>query len=183
MNPDFSDDLDLVQLERELQSLTPVAPRRELVQAIKARMEPVPRREVPRRERVVTFPWRRMVAPAAAAAAAVAVFNIDDSRREGDKPASIAGNDAAPIKWEPMPVLAEFREYLNKGYFINPYSEELELVDPRLAPLYVGPVYNFPYGNENNSVGGGTMRASFQQRKNRFIVPAGYGDGTSLRWE
>ena len=62
---------------------TPAPPRRELVQAIKARMEPVPRREQPRREKVVTFPWRRMVAPAAAAAAAVAVFNMEDERRSG----------------------------------------------------------------------------------------------------
>jgi len=180
MNSDFSDDMDLFQLERELQSLTPAAPRRELVQAIKARMEPVPRREVQRRERVVTFPWRRMVAPAAAAAAAVAVFNIDDdSRRDGGKPAPIVGNDVATaIKWEPMPMIEEYREFLNQGYFINPYSPNLEFVHPQYRGIFSAPVFRFQDGND------GTMRASFQpQRKNRFIVPAGYGEGASLRWE
>lgn len=177
MNSDFSDDMDLFQLERELQSLTPAAPRPELVQAIKARMEPVPRREQPRREKAVTFPWRRMVAPAAAAAAAVAVFNIDDQRRDGKAP-PVAGNDVAPaVKWEPMPMIAEYREYLNKGYFINPYNPNLQLVHPQYAPLFSAPVLRVPANAD------GTMRASFPQRNTRFIAPMGYDERTSLIWE
>jgi hypothetical protein len=173
MNSEFADDMDLLQLERELQSLTPAVPRRELVQAIKARMEPVPRR-VQQRDRVVTFPWRRMVAPAAAAAAAVAVFNLDNGRREGKTPPGTANTVTPAIKWEPMRMLPAYREYLDKGYVLN---QNMEFVHPRYAQLFNAPVLRFP--DEGDS----TMQVTLP-RQNRFIVPAGYGSGrTSLRWQ
>ena len=42
MNSDYSDSMDasLLQLERELKSLTPVPPGRELLRSLQARMEP-----------------------------------------------------------------------------------------------------------------------------------------------
>ena len=179
MNSDFSDDMDLDQLERELQSLTPIAPRRELVQAIKARMEPVPRRVQDQRNRVATFPWRRMVAPAAAAAAAVAVFNLDDHRRTSKPPQVAANEPATPatpaIAWEPMPMLPEFQEYLDKGYLLTQDLEQF--VHPQYAALFNIPVLRLSDDKDT------TMRVSVP-RRNRVIMPAGHRTGqTTLRWQ
>jgi len=168
MNSDFSDDMDLLQLERELQSLTPAAPRRELVQAIKARMEPVPRRVQRSRSRAVTFPWRRMVAPAAAAAAAVVVFNLDDDRREGPGPRpENNGNTTSSIKWEPMRMLPEYRRLLDQGYFL---TQNMEFIPPGYASQYNARLMPFPVQN-------GSLVSDSVSSHNHFIVPAGYGSG------
>ena len=172
MNPDFSDDMDLFQLERELQSLTPAAPRRELVKAIQARMEPVPRRVAPHRDKAVAFPWRRMVAPAAAAAAAVAVFNIDDERRDGKTAAAPDNENTAAINWEPMPMLPRYRALLNAGYQL---TEDMQFVPPGLLGHYNAPVIQFAYPNDS------ALTSAPQRREHRFIMPASYEGHTNLR--
>jgi len=173
MNSEFSDDMDILSLERELQSLTPIAPRRELVQAIKARMEPVPRLVQPAPARVITFPWRRMVAPAAAAAAAVAVMNMEGVRRGPKTTPAEAANEPAPaIKWEPMPMLPQYRALLDQGYVL---TSDMEFIPPGLANLFPGHVWR-------SSLSPSATRASFPP--DRFIVPAGYGSpAMNMQWK
>lgn len=123
MNSEFSDSMDpsLLQLERELQSLTPVAPGRDLLRSLQSRMEPaLPAHQT---NKVTSFPWRRMVAPAAAAAAAVAVLNLESDRRAGTsrgKSVTDIPDEGVPvIKWEPMPMRREYRQLLDAGYVLN----------------------------------------------------------------
>ena len=165
MNSDFSDDMELFQLERELQSLTPVAPRRELVKAIQARMEPVPRRVAQHRDKVVTFPWRRMVAPAAAAAAAVAVFNIDDERRDGKTAAAPENENTAAINWEPMPMLPAYREMLDRGYVL---TQDMQFIQPQDLGYYYAPTLRLAYPEESG------MNSGISRRDHRFIAPVSY---------
>ena len=165
MNSEFSDDMDfsLLQLERELQSLTPMAPRADFVQSLKTSMEPVPRLVQP--ARITSFPWRKMVAPAAAAAAAVAVLSVEHNRRT-TRPAPAAVNEiASAVVWEPMRMLPKYRALLDEGYVL---TGDMEFIPPGFVP-YNAPVWSEP---ANNSV----TRASFP-RQDRFIMPAGYGTG------
>ncbi len=127
MNSEFSDPMDssLQQLERELQSLTPVAPSRELLRSLHARMEPAA--PSPQVNKVHSFPWRRMMAPAAAAAAAVAVMSINNNRRSGTGTGKSMADghttDTPAYKWEPMPMRSEYRALLDAGYVINDNQE------------------------------------------------------------
>jgi hypothetical protein len=128
MNSDFSEnDAALLQLERELKSLTPLAPSRAFMQRLTLVMDPasVPTATVSAQpaNRVIGFPWKRVVTPAAAAAAAVAVMSITQQRRgnahaAGGGPA--ADDEAAPtIKWTPMPMKKEYRQLVDNGYFVD----------------------------------------------------------------
>ena len=171
MNSELSDDMDfsLLQLERELQSLTPMAPRADFVQSLKASMEPVPRLVQP--ARITSFPWRKMVAPAAAAAAAVAVLNVEDNRRTTKPPPVVADEIASAITWAPMRLLPKYRALLDEGYVL---TGDMEFIPPGFVP-YNAPVWRVP---ADNSV----TRASFP-RTDRFIMPAGYGSGQmSVSW-
>ena len=171
MNSDTFDDMDLLQLERELQTLTPVAPRREFVQALKARMEPVPRLVQPA-ARIYSFPWRRMVAPAAAAAAAVAVMNRDGPRRT-PRPVTVAANESVQaVTWTPMPMLPEHRAMLDEGYVLD---QDLDFVLPGHHSVYSGRVWRVPADHS-------AMRVTMPQQES-FLMPAGYGTPQmNLRW-
>jgi len=166
MNSESSDSMDasLLQLERELQSLTPLAPSREFVQTLKARMEPVPR-NVPA-NKVHTFPWRRMVTPAAAAAAAVAVMSVQNHRRAGlaGKSASGPGDEATPaIRWEPMPMRSEYRALLNAGYVLNGnYEPEQEYL-----------LNSMDHHEWRNAADNSSVRLTIP-RQQRFVMPASY---------
>lgn len=176
MNFDTTDDMDLLAFERELQSLTPAAPRRELVEAIKARMEPVPRLVQPAPARLISFPWRRMVAPAAAAAAAVAVMNLDGTRRSS-KPAPVASNEPVQsVTWQPMSMLPEYRRKLDAGLVLTGN------LDPETGDLeFVHPAHISPFEFFNRRVAAEQMaRRLAPVRSDRYIMPAGFG--TSLRW-
>ncbi len=181
MNSDFSDDMDILALERELQSLTPAAPSRELVQAIKARMEPVPRRIQPVPPRLAAFPWRRMVAPAAAAAAAVAVMNMDGTRRTTRPGVAVANEPAPAIAWEPMPMLPKYRNKLDRGYvFVG--GLDVATGEPNLIPEELVPFYQLQQAIRLPAESAVT-RAGFAERR-RFIMPAGYDSpGLALRWK
>lgn len=167
MNSDISDPMDpsLLQLERELQSLTPVAPGREFMRTLQARMEPVPK-VVPFNKAHVS-PWRRMVAPAAAAAAAVAVMSVHNHRRQTvaiDSPVADESDSVPPaIKWEPMPMRSEFRAMLEQGLVFNENYEPVQ-------QLLMNRVDHHEWRNaaDNSSV-----RLTIP-RQQRFIVPAGY---------
>ena len=166
MNSEFPDSLDasLLQLERELQSLTPVAPSRELVQSLKARMEPVPRTVAA--NKVHSFPWRRMVTPAAAAAAAVAVMSVQNGRRAALTGKSIAGaeDEASPaIRWEPMPMRSEYRALINAGYALN------DLYEP--AQQYL--LNSTDHHEWRNAADNSSVRLTIP-RQQRFVMPASY---------
>ena len=169
MNSDSFDDMDLLQLERELQTLTPAAPRREFVQALQARMEPVPRLVQPA-ARIYSFPWRRMVAPAAAAAAAVAVMNLDGPRRT-PRPVTVAANES--VTWTPMPMLPQYRALLNEGYVLN---ENMQFVPPGYNSIFNGQVWRGPADHS-------AMRVTMPQQQESFLMPAGYGSPqVNFRW-
>lgn len=127
MNSEFSDaDAALLQLERELKSLTPVAPSRALMQRLTLVMDPAAAPSITASSpsnRVLHFPWKRMVTPAAAAAAAVAVMSLTQQRRGNAVAGGNAGgaeDEAAPtIKWTPMPMKKEYRNLVDKGYFVD----------------------------------------------------------------
>lgn len=160
MNSESSDSMDasLLQLERELQSLTPLAPSREFVRTLKARMEPVPRNVSA--NKVHAFPWRRMVTPAAAAAAAVAVMSVQNYRRAAfaGKPAS--GDEATPaIRWEPMPMRSEYRALLDAGYVLNGNDEPVQ-------QYYLNSMDHHEWRNaaDNSAI----------PRQQRFVMPASY---------
>jgi len=176
MNFDTTDDMDLLAFERELQSLTPAAPRRELVDAIKARMEPVPRLVQPAPARLISFPWRRMVAPAAAAAAAVAVLNMDGTRRPA-KPAPVVANEPVQsVTWQPMTMKPEYRRKLDAGLVLtgnlDPETDELE---------FVHPAHISPFDFVNRRLAAEQMaRARSLSQPHRYIIPSGFG--ASLRW-
>lgn len=168
MNSEFSDPMDasLAQLERELQSLTPAAPSRALMRSLQERMEPVMTPVAA--NRVTVFPWRRMVAPAAAAAAAVAVMGFQNSRRNGiavTTPAdSKPAEDAPPaIKWEPMPMRSEYRTLLNNGYVLN---ENMEPVQELLMNRVDHHEWRNPADNSS-------IRLTIP-RQQRVTVPAGF---------
>ena len=166
MNSDFSDSLDasLLQLERELQSLTPLPPSRQLVQTLTARMDPVPR--IVAAAKVHTFPWRRMVTPAAAAAAAVAVMSVQHHRRAGlaGKGAPTAEDEAAPaIRWEPMPMRSEYRALLNAGHGLN------ELDEPGQQYL----LNSTDHHEWRNAADNSSIRLTIP-RQQRFVMPASW---------
>ena len=128
MNSEFSEnDAALLQLERELKSLTPLAPSRAFMQRLTLVMDPVamPTATVsaPAANRVIQFPWKRVVTPAAAAAAAVAVMSLTQQRRGSAQAAGggqPADEEAAPtIKWTPMPMKKEYRQLVDNGYFVD----------------------------------------------------------------
>ena len=165
MNSEFSDSLDasLLQLERELQSLTPVAPSRQLVQSLKARMEPVPKNV--QANKVHSFPWRRMVTPAAAAAAAVAVMSVQNHRRNlAGKGTSIAEDEAAPaIRWEPMPMRSEYRALLKAGFVLN------DLYEPEQQYL----LNSMDHHEWRNASDNSSVRLTIP-RQQRFVMPASW---------
>jgi len=174
MNSEFTDPMDasLLQLERELRSLTPAPPGRDLLRSLQAHMGPgVPASQV---NKVHTFPWRRMVTPAAAAAAAVAVMSIHNNRRvtaaTGEK-SNAAGqaNTAAAIKWEPMPMRSEYRALLDAGYVLN---ENYEPVQQFL-------MNRLDHHEWRNPASNASVRLTIPSQQ-RFLVPAGYdGDLSS----
>lgn len=176
MNPEFSDPMDaaLLQLERELQSLTPAAPPRALVQSLTAKVTPpAPRGNAP--VKTHSFMWRRMVTPAAAAAAAVAVMSMEHHRRHSaaamDKANTTPPEDAAPaIKWEPMPMRSEYRALLNNGYVLNENREPVqELLMDRLD-----------YHEWRNPADNSSIRLTIP-RQQRLTIPADYSTGEQQR--
>jgi hypothetical protein len=182
MNSDFSDDMDILSLERELQSLTPVAPSQKLVQAIKARMEPVPRRVQPAAPRITAFPWRRMVAPAAAAAAAVAVMNMEGAKRGGKSATAVASSNepAQAVTWEPMPMLPKYRKMFDLGYVFtgdfDVLTGEPNFIEPELASLYQQLSRRWQSDSES-------PRGSFAGPV-RYVVPAGHDTpAMNLQWK
>ena len=172
MNAAFSDPMDasLLQIERELQSLTPAAPTRALVRSLTERMEPatpIARRTAPV-NKVHFFPWRRMVAPAAAAAAAVAVMSIQNNRRGNavatDKTAATPPDEAPPtIKWEPMPMRSEYRAMLNNGY----------VLDNTMAPVQEFYMNRLDHHEWRNAADNSSIRLTIP-RQQRVTIPADY---------
>ena len=164
MSSESSDSLDasLLQLERELQSLTPLAPSREFVQTLKARMEPVPRNvQVPKGH---TFPWRRMVTPAAAAAAAVAVMSVHNHRRAAGTGKSGSAEAAAPaIRWEPMPMRSEYRALLEAGY----------VLDGNFGPEPQYRLNSMHHHEWRNAADNSSIRLTIP-RQQRFVLPASH---------
>lgn len=82
MNPESEEPMDtqLLQLERELFSLTPVETPRGLATRLhRELMAPVGLADLPAASRVVPFRWQRIVAPAAAAVVVVSVLNRFDN--------------------------------------------------------------------------------------------------------
>ena len=125
MNSEFPDDV-LLQLERELKSLTPVAPSRALMQRLTPVMHPTAAPAVTSSSlssSMAHFPWKRMVTPAAAAAAAMAVMSLLQHRRGNAVAvgsAAPADDEAAPtIKWTPMPMKKEYRSLVDSGYMLD----------------------------------------------------------------
>lgn len=181
MNSDFSDDMDILSLERELQSLTPVVPSHTLVEALKARMEPVPRPVQPAAPRLTAFPWRRMVAPAAAAAA-VAVMNMDGIKRGGKSATTVASSNelAQAVNWEPMPMLPKYRKMFDLGYVFtgdfDVFTGEPNFIEPELAALYQQLPRRWQSDFES-------PRGSFAGSV-RYVVPAGHGTPSmNLHWK
>jgi hypothetical protein len=179
MNSDFDDSMDasLLQLERELKSLTPAPPPHEFVRALHARMESGAQASSSTSNKVHAFPWRRVVTPAAAAAAAVAVMSIQSGRRAtagGPGKSSVAeggGNAAAAIKWTPMPMRSEYRALLDAGFALN---EDFEPVQQFLLDRVDHHEWRNPANNES-------IRLTIP-RQDRFVVPAGY-EGRGLRFQ
>jgi hypothetical protein len=170
MNPDFSEPMDpaLLQIERELQSLTPATPGRDLLSSLQARMEPVPR-NVPAAQanKVLAFPWRRVVTPAAAAAAAVAVMSFQNHRRtaltDNSDEVAVNENGVSAIKWEPMPMRSEIRAFLDAGYVLNENFEPVQ-------PVVMNRVDHYEWRNPMENA---SLRVVVP-RPQRFLVPAGY---------
>ena len=158
MNSDFTD--SLLQLERELQSLTPAPPGRDLIRSLQARMEPGV--AAARVNKVHAFPWRRMVTPAAAAAAAVAVMSFNNNRRVtgfGGRPGVADHEDATPaIKWTPMPMRSEYRALLDAGLVPDGNGN--------WVPEYV-----------MNTMNHHEWRNPSENSSMRLIMPASYGGG------
>ena len=85
-DPDAPMDTQLLQLERELFSLTPMETPRHLASRLdRELLGPVCiGRQVPASAKVVPFAWRRIVVPAAAAIVVVSVLNhLDQPARQG----------------------------------------------------------------------------------------------------
>lgn len=177
MNSEFPDSMDpsLLQVERELYSLTPAAPSRELVRSLQVRMEPAAPSSPQSLNKVHAFPWRRVVAPAAAAAAAVAVMSLENHRRTSavaGKPGGGSQNEAAPaIKWEPMPMRSEYRALLDAGYVLN---ENMEPVQAYLMDTVDHHEWRNPANNSS-------VRLSLPGQ-HRFLAPAGYEGAQSQSW-
>ncbi len=94
----------LQQLERELQSLSPAAPPRQLTETLHAHMEPVAKRlaptPIPR-----SHPWRRLALPAAAAAVAIGIGTTIPLLTP-TAPAPTAAS-IPPVTWTEMPALID----------------------------------------------------------------------------
>ena len=168
MNSDDSDSMDasLLQLERELKSLTPAPPGRELLLSLHARMEPAV--SVPQANKVHVFPWRRMVTPAAAAAAAVAVLSVNNARRApGAGGGTMHEQTASAIRWEPMPMRREYRELLNAGYVLN---ENFEPV-----PQFF--MDSLEHHEWRNTADNSSVRLIIPKR---YVVPASYDGADTL---
>ncbi len=132
MNHEFQDPMDtgLLQLERELRSLTPASPPRHLEDVLAAAIsdsqsETAQTLDPIRRNQSAPghFPWRRMAVPAAAAAAVVfAIPPASQPRSSVNSPpparSTTAANTAPAINWVPMPARREFRILNDQGFLI-----------------------------------------------------------------
>jgi hypothetical protein len=134
MNHEFQDPMDtgLLQLERELRSLTPASTPRHLEDGLAAAISDSqseaahPIDTTPRNQSAPGhFPWRRMAVPAAAAAAVV--FAIPPASQPQPKPpanppaparSTTAATTAPAINWVPMPARREFRILNDQGFLI-----------------------------------------------------------------
>ena len=138
-DPDAPMETQLLQLERELFSLTPVETPRRLALRLD-RQVPGPvgiGRQVVPSARVVPFQWHRMVVPAAAAVVAVSVLNHLDQpagrpsgvvKTNPAFPASNAESDRAPValtsgyvlRTEPILIRPGTWQATEQHYFIQP---------------------------------------------------------------
>lgn len=132
MNHESPDPMDtgLLQLERELRSLTPASTPRHLDDVLAAALSDSPPEAGhfiapgPRNQSVPGhFPWRRMAVPAAAAAAVVfAIPPASQPRNPASPPAparsTTAATTAPAINWVPMPARREFRILNDQGFLI-----------------------------------------------------------------
>jgi hypothetical protein len=129
MNHEFQDPMDagLLQLERELRSLSPAATPRLLEESLAAAMaaDAAPQAVDGRPHSPAApghFPWRRMAVPAAAAAAVVfAIPPSSQPKSAGSAPAPSRSATAATtpaINWVPMPARREFRILNDQGALI-----------------------------------------------------------------
>jgi hypothetical protein len=175
MNSEFSEPMDagLLQIERELRSLSPIAPDRALSEML-AR-EVAGEMEVPvagRVNRVVAgqFPWRRVGVPTAAAAAA-AVFVLPSAERPVDN-GSVAGGirsaeearpGHAPISWVPMPPRSEYRLVDGSGVLL--------INEP--APMMEYQLEQTEHHEWRNPRDNSLIRMSIP-RQQRVLLPASY---------
>ena len=132
MNHEFQDPMDtgLLQLERELRSLTPASAPRHLEDVLAAAISDSQSEAAqaigttPRNQSAPGhFPWRRMAVPAAAAAAVVfAIPPASQPKSSVNSPAparsTTAANTAPAINWVPMPARREFRILNDQGSLI-----------------------------------------------------------------
>lgn len=132
MNHEFQDPMDtgLLQLERELRSLTPASAPRHLEDVLTAAIsdsqsETAQTLDPIRRNQSAPghFPWRRMAVPAAAAAAVVfAIPPATQPKSSANSPAparsTTAATTAPAINWVPMPARREFRILNDQGFLI-----------------------------------------------------------------
>ena len=183
MNPEFDDSMDagLLQLERELSSLTPAGPSRllaeRLTEAVEgARSGPTGIESMPRATArpATVIPWRRVVLPTAAAAAA-AVFVLPEASRRGMQP--VAGDGGPPsrpdsnvakaadpgIRWVPMPRRSEYRVVDNTGLVLT--DEAAPLVEFRVRQM---DHHEWRNPEENSSI-----QLSIP-REQRVVLPASY---------
>ena len=182
MNPEFDDSMDagLLQLERELSSLTPAGASRllaeRLTEAVEgARSGSAALTALPRATgRATVFPWRRVMLPTAAAAAA-AVFVLPEASRRGMQPVAddtvppalpdgaVAKAGDPAIRWVPMPRRSEYRVVDNAGLVLT--DETAPLVEFRVRQM---DHHEWRNPEENSSI-----QLSIP-REQRVVLPASY---------
>jgi hypothetical protein len=116
-------DTQLMQLERELFSLTPVEAPRYLRCALDGQLDTGVPRTVALPAQVVPFKWRRIVVPAAAAVVAVSVLNHTTSPSRSI-PSDNAQAGVRALGRPAVPVLEQTTGYVlrSEPVYVNPVS-------------------------------------------------------------
>lgn len=173
MKSEFPEPMDagLLQIERELRSLSPIAPGRTLSEMLAREVAGETEVAVAGRvNRVVAgqFPWRRVGVPTAAAAAA-AVFVLPSAERPvetvagGIRSAEEARPGHAPISWVPMPPRSEYRLVDGSGVLL--------INEP--APMMEYQLEQTEHHEWRNPRDNSLIRMSIP-RQQRVLLPASY---------